>query len=271
MPLLSTLSKIPMNRSVLWAVYGSRKQTFIIEWNPVKLCSLRLRVSAWSSPLWESSAPPSARTPATINYRRSRSTSTWNPRQGAGRGRSWQSYAPKWAIQHHGRHMGSPTLQPEQDQKSLAKLRSTSSLGPRRAESRQPPSSKKPRSSNTHYTIKKLPLGKANNFQATTYKLLDAVGHGIPVLEVDWMIGHDKYVPSATRRVPWTWLGFEPSSQVSSLSHHLSSNSNALRLFPYRDKTNPKNFKQYPHKFIVGVYRAKKPSGNDCKICSGAR
>lgn len=96
-----------------------------------------------------------------------------------------------------------------------------------------------------------------HNFQATIYELLDAVARGVSVLEIDWTIEDGKYVPAGTRRVPWTCLGFEPSSQVSSLSPQLSNNSNALRLFPDRDPNSPKRFEKYPHKFLVGVYRAK--------------
>ena len=93
-----------------------------------------------------------------------------------------------------------------------------------------------------------------HNFQATIYELLDAVARGISVLEIDWTIEHGKYVPAGTRRVPWTCLGFETPSHLQTFPH---SNSNALRLFPDRDKSNPKQFEKYPHKFLVGVYRAK--------------
>ena len=93
-----------------------------------------------------------------------------------------------------------------------------------------------------------------HNFQATIYELLDAVARGISVLEIDWTIEHGKYVPAGTRRVPWTCLGFETPSHLQTFPH---SNSSALRLFPDRDKSNPKQFEKYPHKFLVGVYRAK--------------
>lgn len=94
-----------------------------------------------------------------------------------------------------------------------------------------------------------------HNFQATLYKLLDAVARGVSVLEIDWTIEDGKYIPSGTRRVPWTCLGFERPSQVSSFSSQPSPN--ALRLFPDRNPNNPKQFDRYPHKFLVGVYRAK--------------
>ncbi|WPJ95249.1 DUF935 family protein [Coraliomargarita algicola] len=95
-----------------------------------------------------------------------------------------------------------------------------------------------------------------HNFQATIYELLDAVARGVSVLEIDWTIEDGKYVPAGTRRVPWTCLGFEPPSHFhnSKLTLH---NSEALRLFPDRDRNNPKRFESYPHKFLVGVYRAK--------------
>jgi len=96
-----------------------------------------------------------------------------------------------------------------------------------------------------------------HNFQATLYELLDAVARGVSVLEIDWTLEDGKYIPTGTRRVPWTCLGFEQPSQVSALRPQLSGNSNALRLFPDRDSNNPKRFESFPHKFLVGVYRAK--------------
>ncbi len=92
-----------------------------------------------------------------------------------------------------------------------------------------------------------------NNFHGTLYELLDAVARGVSVLEIDWTIQAGKYIPAGTRRVPWTCLGFEPSNQI----HSSSRNPNALRLFPDRDPNSPKAFNRYPHKFLVGVYRAK--------------
>lgn len=93
-----------------------------------------------------------------------------------------------------------------------------------------------------------------HNFHATIYELLDAVARGISVLEIDWTLEDGKYVPAGTRRVPWTCLGFERSP---SMSLSKASNPNALRLFPDRDPNTPKHFERYPHKFLVGVYRAK--------------
>ena len=93
-----------------------------------------------------------------------------------------------------------------------------------------------------------------HNFQATIYELLDAVARGVSVLEIDWTIEDGKYVPAGTRRVPWSCLGFEQPSHIQTFPH---SNSNALRLFPDRDPNSPKSFEKYPHKFLVGVYRAK--------------
>jgi phage gp29-like protein len=95
-----------------------------------------------------------------------------------------------------------------------------------------------------------------HNFQATIYELLDAVARGVSVLEIDWTIEDGKYVPSGTRRVPWTCHGFETSPSLS-LSKGGLNNPNALRLFPDRHPDNPKPFDRYPHKFLVGVYRAK--------------
>ena len=53
-------------------------------------------------------------------------------------------------------------------------------------------------------------------------------------------------------------LSSQPSSLSSQPSSHSSQvSSNGLRLFPDRDPENPKSFDRYPHKFLVGVYRAK--------------
>lgn len=93
-----------------------------------------------------------------------------------------------------------------------------------------------------------------HNFHATIYELLDAVARGVSVLEIDWMIEDGKYIPTGTRRVPWTCLGFQKPSHLSTLT---PSFSNGLRLFPDRDYENPRPFEKYPHKFLVGIYRAK--------------
>ena len=94
-----------------------------------------------------------------------------------------------------------------------------------------------------------------HNFHATIYELLDAVARGVSVLEIDWTVEDGKYIPTGTRRVPWTCLGFEKPTQVSGFSPHPSANG--LRLFPDRHPDNPKPFDRFPHKFLVGIYRAK--------------
>lgn len=95
-----------------------------------------------------------------------------------------------------------------------------------------------------------------HNFHGTIYELLDAVARGVAVLEIDWTLEDGKYIPTGTRRVPWTCLGFETSPTLS-LSKGGLDNPNALRVFPDRDPNNPKPFDRFPHKFLVGVYRAK--------------
>jgi phage gp29-like protein len=93
-----------------------------------------------------------------------------------------------------------------------------------------------------------------HNFHGTIYELLDAVARGVAVLEIDWTVEDGKYIPTGTRRVPWTCLGFEQPT------HHYTTqrlNPSALRLFPDRDPNLSKAFAAYPHKFLVGVYRAK--------------
>ena len=96
-----------------------------------------------------------------------------------------------------------------------------------------------------------------HNFHATIYELLDAVARGVAVLEIDWTIEDGKYIPTGTRRVPWTCIGFEKSNALSGVEGSKGSNPNALRLFPDRDPNSPKPFDRYPHKFLVGIYRAK--------------
>lgn len=93
-----------------------------------------------------------------------------------------------------------------------------------------------------------------HNFHGTIYELLDAVARGVAVLEIDWTLENGKYIPTGTRRVPWTCLGFEPPSHLPTFK---PSHANGLRLFPDRHPNNPKPFDRYPHKFLVGVYRAK--------------
>jgi phage gp29-like protein len=87
------------------------------------------------------------------------------------------------------------------------------------------------------------------NFTGTVHQLLDAVARGLSVLEVDWDVVDGRFVPVATRRVPWQCLGFDRRPE--------SAEPHALRLFPDRDKDRPRRFSDFPHKFLVGVYGAK--------------
>jgi len=80
-----------------------------------------------------------------------------------------------------------------------------------------------------------------HNFHGTIYELLDAIGRGVSVVEIDWSIENGRYVPVGTRRVPWTCLGFEKRNE--------SKNPGALRLFPDRDPDRPKAFSLYPPSF----------------------
>ncbi|MGF1453533.1 MAG: DUF935 family protein [Opitutales bacterium] len=91
-----------------------------------------------------------------------------------------------------------------------------------------------------------------HNFHATIYELLDAVARGVAVLEIDWTVEDGRYLPVGTRRVPWTCLGFEQARQLGP-----RSDPGALRLFPDRNPHAPRRFAEFPHKFLVGVYRAK--------------
>ena len=43
----------------------------------------------------------------------------------------------------------------------------------------------------------------------TIYGLLDAIGRGISVLEINWKISNGKYIPVSTNQVPASCLGFE--------------------------------------------------------------
>ena len=99
-----------------------------------------------------------------------------------------------------------------------------------------------------------------NNFHGTIYELLDAVARGISVLEIEWELSGGYYIPVGTRRVPWTCIGFEKTNYLSAAKGSKSANPNALRLYPDRDPGNPKRFEQYPHKFLVGIYKGKSGS-----------
>jgi len=87
------------------------------------------------------------------------------------------------------------------------------------------------------------------NFAGTVHHLLDAVSRGVAVLEIDWVVAGGKYLPVATRRVPWTCLGFDRRPNAP--------DPFALRLFPDRNLDHPRQFSDFPHKFLVGVYGAK--------------
>ncbi|MCC5807583.1 MAG: DUF935 family protein [Opitutales bacterium] len=86
-----------------------------------------------------------------------------------------------------------------------------------------------------------------HDFDGTVYALMDAIARGISVLEIDWDLVDGYYIPVGTRTVPSTSLGFE-------MQNHMPG---GLRLFPDRDRTKPRRFEEYPHKFLVGIYRGK--------------
>ena len=89
------------------------------------------------------------------------------------------------------------------------------------------------------------------NLNDTIYDLLDAVGRGISVLEINWKIENSKYIPTSTTKVPATCLGFENQNA------NPDGNPEELMLFPDRQKSNPMPFSKYPHKFLIGIYRGK--------------
>jgi hypothetical protein len=149
--------------------------------------------------------------------------------------------------------LGSPPIQPEQDQESGLQA----PVQPWTEKGREPSAAALEKAAFVEHVLhnqKAATWEGQHNFQATIYELLDAVARGVSVLEIDWTIEDGKYVPAGTRRVPWSCLGFEQPSNIQTFPH---SNSNALRLFPDRDPNNPKHFEKYPHKFLVGVYRGK--------------
>ncbi|MCC5841026.1 MAG: DUF935 family protein, partial [Opitutales bacterium] len=66
-------------------------------------------------------------------------------------------------------------------------------------------------------------------------------------LDLDFGVSGRHYLPVGTRTVPYNALGFEIQNNMPG----------GLRLFPDRNKSNPQRLEQYPHKFLVGVYRGK--------------
>lgn len=98
------------------------------------------------------------------------------------------------------------------------------------------------------------------NFHGTIYELLDAVTRGISVLEIEWELSGCYYIPVGTRRVTWSCIGFEKPNALRGAKGTKGANPNSLRLYPDRDPGNPKRFEQYPHKFLVGIYKGKSGS-----------
>lgn len=97
------------------------------------------------------------------------------------------------------------------------------------------------------------------NFAGTVHSLLDAVGRGVSVLEIDWEVFEGRYVPTATRRVPWACLGFDRRPDAAE--------PGSLRLFPDRNYEVPRRFSDFPHKFLVGVFGAKQgPLGEAAQL-----
>jgi len=94
------------------------------------------------------------------------------------------------------------------------------------------------------------------NFRGSIFELLDAVARGISVLEVEWENQDGFIVPSKTSKVPWSALGFE-SVSTALMDADSKADPYALRLYPDPDRQNSKRFTDYPHKFLVGVYRGK--------------
>lgn len=84
------------------------------------------------------------------------------------------------------------------------------------------------------------------NLAQTIGSLMDAIAVGVAVLEVDWTIRDGLIVPSATRRVPFSCLGFD-------ISQH-NPNAGQLMLYPERDRNDPSRFESFPNKFLVSIF-----------------
>tara|TARA_R110000772_G_scaffold44939_5_gene103181 strand:+ start:940 stop:2604 length:1665 start_codon:yes stop_codon:yes gene_type:complete len=87
----------------------------------------------------------------------------------------------------------------------------------------------------------------------TIYGLLNAIGRGISVLEINWKISKGAYVPVSTNQVPASCLGFE----IKSPSDVKKVNPEELMLYPDRNKADPRSFSKYKNKFLIGIYRGK--------------
>lgn len=91
-----------------------------------------------------------------------------------------------------------------------------------------------------------------SNFEGTLFDLMDSVGKGVAVLELDWYSSGGYWLTRATRLLPPESYGLDRSA--------LDGESGVLKLFPDRATGEPVDFDRYPNKFLVAHYRTKSGS-----------
>lgn len=98
------------------------------------------------------------------------------------------------------------------------------------------------------------PWKSENEYEDTIYDLMDAVGRGISVLEIFWRRSESgEFLIDYTKRVPATRyrLGNASNPEIK---------LDTLYLYPNGLGDTGHDFDEFPHKFLIGIYRTK--SGN---------
>ncbi len=95
------------------------------------------------------------------------------------------------------------------------------------------------------------PLGNA------VYELMDAVARGISVVEIDWHTDPDGYlVPLDFRRVPTRYLAIDTDGSLA-LNLPPPKSSGSFVSSPSHTSSQSSPFSNYPHKFLIGIFRTK--------------
>lgn len=94
------------------------------------------------------------------------------------------------------------------------------------------------------------------NLAQTISNLVDSIAVGVTVLEVDWATRDRLILPTGTRRVPYSCLGFD-------ISMH-NPDAGRLMLYPERNRHEPHPFERYPNKFLLSIFPPTIPNPGAC-------